>query len=922
MAPSDSKILAFLDIERGVLAGLEAGTPLQQALRDLLRGVEPLFGSGFCCSLGLADPASKLLLVGLVPESCPLAKDGAEVARPHAFCTSAIIGEGGAAIGSLVVSHIGLRPPNTAQLELAALAARTVALLIERHNATGALREREHELTRVQHIAKIGAVVVDLRHGFRNERRSAEYRAIHGLARDAPDGHEDWLRRLHPQDRDRALRGLLEAIEGSAERYSAEYRIIRPNDGQIRWIAAEAQIERGPDGRAERLVGAHIDITDRTLAKETLRESEERFRLIANSAPVPMWVSRLDGKRAFANQAYLDFLGLDYDAALAFDWRNVLHPDDLPRILREQIAGEASLKPFVLEARYRRADGPWRWMRSESQPRWDPTGKHIGFIGVAHDITASKEAETELRRLNETLEQRIRERTAQLQANEAQMRAMFETSNQYQGLLDLNGNIVHANATALAGIRAGVADVLGTPFWDSPWFTGTAGMRDCVRSAFAAARKGQTVRTELLLHLPIGERFFDFAMRPILDEHGRVSAVLPEAVDITERRRSEEALRQSQKMEAVGQLTGGVAHDFNNLLTIIRSATDFLRRRDLPEERRRRYIDAISETVDRASTLTGQLLAFARRQPLTPQVFNVGTQVESIAQLIRPLVGSRIQIAVNVNCPDCFAMADVAQFETALVNLAVNGRDAMDGEGNLTFDVVKVQAIPALRGHPGCNGSFIAVAVTDTGSGIPADRLEAIFEPFYTTKEVGKGTGLGLSQAFGFAKQSGGEIEVISTPGAGSTFTIYLPQAEIPAELADVVAVRTEATASGRGHRVLVVEDNEDVGRFSTELLEDLGYAIRWVGNAVDALAAIAEDEFAFDLVFSDVIMPGMNGVELATLIRERYPGLPVVLTSGYSTVLAENAHRGFELIQKPYSVEGLSRTLRRAISERRSTMA
>src|SRR5207302_5828248 len=175
----------------------------------------------------------------------------------------------------------------------------------------------------------------------------------------------------------------------------------------------------------------------------------------------------------------------------------------------------------------------------------------------------------------------------------------------------------------------------------------------------------------------------DFAMRPLFDQHGNVTGAVPEAVDITERRQGEEALRQSQKMEAVGQLTGGVAHDFNNLLTIIRSATDFLRRRELPEERRRRYIDAIAETVERASKLTAQLLAFARRQPLKPQVFNVGDQVESVAQLIRPLVGSRIRIAVDVGDSACLTIADVAQFETAVINLAVNARDAMDSDGLL-----------------------------------------------------------------------------------------------------------------------------------------------------------------------------------------------------------------------------------------------
>ena len=781
-----------------------------------------------------------------------------------------------------------------------------------------AVRDRESELASVQQIARIAGITVDLRNGFRNERRSPEYLAIHGLPPDATDTHEDWIRRLHPDDRERTVQHFLEALSGTQEHYSSEYRVIRPSDGQVRWIAAEGRIERAPDGSALRLVGAHIDITDRALARETLRESEERFRLIADSAPVPMWVSKTDGTRAFANQAYLEFLGVGYEAALKFDWRTILHPDDMLRIVKESVDGEAALKPFALEARYRRADGQWRWMRSESQPRWDPTGKHIGFIGVAHDVTTAKEAEGELRRLNETLEQRIEERTTQLRSKEAQMRAIFETSNQYQGLLDLQGNVVYANTTALAGIRAVTQDVVGKPFWETPWFAETKGMRDIILGAFAAVKAGESVRTEMLLHLPTGDRYFDFSMRPVFDQHGIVSGILPEAVDITERRQSEEALRQSQKMEAVGQLTGGIAHDFNNLLTIIRSATDFLGRRDLPEDRRRRYTDAISDTVDRASKLTGQLLAFARRQPLVPQVFNVGAQVESIAQLIRPLVGGRIKIDLDLCMPECFAIADVAQFETTLINLAVNARDAMGGEGRLSIIVKTVDAVPALRAHPGRKGQFIAVSVVDTGSGIATDKLEAIFEPFFTTKEVGKGTGLGLSQAFGFAKQSGGDIQVTSMLDEGSNFTIYLPRAENPSTDTEVNAATLETATSGRGHCVLVVEDNEDVGRFSTELLQDLGYAIRWVATAKDALAALAEDEFAFDLIFSDVIMPGMSGIDLAVLVRERYPGLPVVLTSGYSSVLADNAHRGFELIQKPYSVEALSRTLRKVLSERR----
>ncbi|MDB5626336.1 MAG: hybrid sensor histidine kinase/response regulator [Tardiphaga sp.] len=788
----------------------------------------------------------------------------------------------------------------------------------ERDEVYRKLREREADLARIQRIGRVGGVEVNFQDGFQN-RRSPEYLIIHGLPQDATnETHEDWVQRIHPEDRDKTVRQFLDALNGTQEDYTADYRIIRPNDGQTRWIDVTAKIERDETGRAVRLIGAHIDITDRMLAQERLRESEERFRLIANSAPVPMWVTRRDGRRAFANQSYLDFLGLPYDEAIVFDWRNALHPDDLQRIVNEQLAGEASLKPFVLEARYRRADGEWRWLRSESQPRFDPIGNHIGFIGVAHDVTAAKTAETELRRLNETLEERIKERTSGLEYRKAQMRTILETSNQYQVLLDIAGHVVFANKTSLAGIHAESPDVVGQLVWESPWFRDTDGMRETVRAAFAAVMRCDNVRTELLLHLPIGSRYFDFAMRPVLDQHGTISGVLAEAVDITERLQGEEALRQSQKMEAVGQLTGGVAHDFNNLLTIIRSATDILRRRDLPDDKRRRYIDAISDTVDRASKLTSQLLAFARRQPLKPQVFNVGTQVESVAALIRPLVGGRIQIDVRIDDPSFFAMADVAQFETAIINLAVNGRDAMNNQGHLAISVSEVRAIPPLRGSPAREGDYIAIAVSDSGIGIPADQLETIFEPFFTTKEVGKGTGLGLSQAFGFAKQSGGDIEVTSAPGRGSTFTLYLRQAAIPTPSSEAAAIRTDPDACGSGYRVLVVEDNEEVGRFATALLEDLGYTITLTINADAALAELARDASAFDLVFSDVIMPGMNGVELANLIRKQYPALPVVLTSGYSDVLAENADRGFDLIQKPYSVEALSRTLRRVILDSR----
>ena len=383
--------------------------------------------------------------------------------------------------------------------------------------------------------------------------------------------------------------------------------------------------------------------------------------------------------------------------------------------------------------------------------------------------------------------------------------------------------------------------------------------------------------------------------------------------DVTEQVRAEEALRQSQKLEVVGQLTGGVAHDFNNLLTVLRSSVDLLRRPNLSDERKRRYLDAISDTVDRAAKLTSQLLSFARRQALTPEVFDATARVRSIADMLDSVTGARVRVRVVVDILDepCHVLADASQFETALVNMAVNARDAMDGQGTLTLRIRAAAVLPPIRGHAGHAGPYVAIAMEDTGAGISAERLPHIFEPFFTTKGVGRGTGLGLSQVFGFAKQSGGDIEVASVPGSGSTFTLYLPQAAPAHAQQRGRAPRRRAVQNGGGRRVLVVEDNLEIGRFATQILDDLGYQSRWVPNADEALAQLGSVP-DYDVVFSDVVMPGMNGVALAQEIRRRHPDLPVVLTSGYSHVLAEEGPHGFDLLHKPYSAEQLSTILRR----------
>ena len=385
--------------------------------------------------------------------------------------------------------------------------------------------------------------------------------------------------------------------------------------------------------------------------------------------------------------------------------------------------------------------------------------------------------------------------------------------------------------------------------------------------------------------------------------------------EAAERERMEQDLRQSQKLDAIGQLTGGVAHDFNNLLTIIRSSVDFLRRPDLPEERRSRYINAVSETVDRAAKLTGQLLAFARRQSLKPEVFDVGQRLAAVADMLDTVSGARIRVGIDVPDAPCFIRADANQFETALVNMAVNARDAMDGAGTLTLRVRSGQPMPTIRSHEGSDGPFVAVLLTDTGSGIPIDILAHIFEPFFTTKEVGRGTGLGLSQVFGFAKQSGGDVDVDSRPGLGTTFTLYLPEVPPPSVSARPCKIDLDASPVGLGQRILVVEDNLEVGRFCTQILEDIGYLPEWVVNAEDALERLGADGAGFLAVFSDVVMPGMGGLEMAKILRLRLPWVPVVLASGYSHVLAREDSHGFELVHKPYSAAQVAQVLRRVLA-------
>ncbi|GAA4822747.1 PAS domain-containing sensor histidine kinase [Sphingosinicella ginsenosidimutans] len=494
-----------------------------------------------------------------------------------------------------------------------------------------------------------------------------------------------------------------------------------------------------------------------------------------------------------------------------------------------------------------------------------------------------------------------------------QFRALVQSVHDYAiFMLDADGYVASWNpgAERIKGYKAG--EIIGQHF--SRFYTEEDRANGEPARALATAGNEGKFEKEVWRCRKDGSRFWaSVVIDPIRDDDGTVIGFAKITRDITERRdaqqeleRAREALAQAQKMEAVGRLTGGVAHDFNNLLTVIRASVDMLRRPGLAAEKRERYLSAISDTADRASLLTGQLLVFARRQPLHNERFAIAPRVERMRQILATTLGSPIRLILDLAEDSGTVFSDPTQFETAILNMAINARDAMPSGGQLRISARRVEGAPTAAGQVR-EGPFVAVAVEDNGIGIDDETQARMFEPFFTTKAIGKGTGLGLSQVYGFVKTSEGEVTVQSSLGEGARFTLYLPlvgEEAGPDAGSDEEADRA-ATPIAR-QRILLVEDNEEVGTFASGLLGELGQDVVWAHNAVEALAALDADEGAFDLVFSDVVMPGDNGVLLAQEVRRRWPALRVVLTSGYSHVLAEEGSHGFELLRKPYSVDSL----------------
>jgi signal transduction histidine kinase/CheY-like chemotaxis protein len=385
------------------------------------------------------------------------------------------------------------------------------------------------------------------------------------------------------------------------------------------------------------------------------------------------------------------------------------------------------------------------------------------------------------------------------------------------------------------------------------------------------------------------------------DALGQANELLEEQME--ERAKAEEQLRQSQKMQALGQLTGGIAHDFNNLLTVIQGSADMLCRPELPDAKRLRFAKAIVQASSNAASLTSQLLSFARRQPLKPEHVEINTLLREMEDMIDRTIGERIQLALDLAADGCTVEVDRGQLQSAILNIATNSHHAMPDGGTLTIRTAKVR-------REG-NGPMVAIEVSDTGHGMDAETLDRAFEPFFTTKGTGKGTGLGLSQVYGFVTQSGGEASIESKPEQGTTIRLALPCVETDESVVSA-AVKAGALAEQESSSILVVEDNAEVGAFAEALLSELGHKITRASSGEEALELARTDHF--DIVFSDVVMPGMGGLKLAEILAEEKPDLPVVLATGYSQDIADTGAGGRPVILKPYRLATLAEALSDAL--------
>jgi PAS domain S-box-containing protein len=779
---------------------------------------------------------------------------------------------------------------------------------------------------------------------------SPRCKALFGLPPDHPVTQEDFAQGLHPADRERVLDALNRSRDPAIRAvYDVEYRVIGANDGVLRWIAAKGKAVFADDGTPLRASGTMIDITARKnaeLRQNCLVELGDRLRRLDTTRDIKIACSEILGRALGATRAGYSVVNSDDTAFIEADWA----AGDFPSLAGPRlfgVLGEAFTTPLraglplaIADVRTAPETAPVAaafeniniravinvpllengrlvaivYVHTTVPRRW--TADEIRLVQDVADRTweacGRAQAAQALRDLNERLEQEVADRTAQRDR-------MWKLSTDVMLVASHGAVIESVNPAWKTMFGWGEADLVGRNFIDLTHPED----RPATRAEVARLAAGQpTMKFENRYRRRDGSYLW-LSWRAVPDDksiHAVGRDITAEREQAQALQAAEEALRQAQKMEAVGQLTGGIAHDFNNLLQGINGALEMIGKRIAQgrTEELEKFVAAASTSANRAVALTHRLLAFSRRQPLDPKPVQVNPLVASMEDLLRRTMGERIAIVLNLAADLWATLCDPNQLESAILNLAINARDAMPDGGTLLLETtnVRLDAAYAARNPDVLAGDYVCLAVSDTGTGMPASVIEQAFDPFFTTKPIGQGTGLGLSMIYGFTKQSEGHAKIYSELGLGSTIKLFLPRCLGAAEADQAPAQAAPLPRAEAGETVLVVEDESVVRGLVVEVLDELGYHALEAADGPAGLD-ILRGKKRIDLLVTDIGLPGLNGRQLADAARLTRPGLKILFMTGY----AENAalaqgflEPGMEMITKPFPIETLANKIRTMI--------
>jgi PAS domain S-box-containing protein len=922
-----------MDFARGqnrVMEGIARDAPLGETLDELVRVIESQY-DGLLCSVLLLDEDGIHVHHGAAPNlpaeyvraiegepigpqagSCgtamytgkqvivsdigadPLWKDYREIALGHgllACWSTPIHSKGGKILGSFAMYYREVRSPSVAEVALIDTAVSLAGIAIERSATQKALRESELKYRNLYSKSPVMMSSID------SEGRllsvSDRWLEVLGYAREEVLGRRS-VEFMTPESRRKAEEEVLPEFYRNGGVNDEPFQFVR-KDGSVIDIQLSAVTERDSRGAFVRSLAVLLDVTQRKRAEEALVRSEERFRTMVESISDVFFVTDTDSTFTYVSPSIEALSGYPPGEVVGRPYLDLVHPEDghiLSEALERRLAGSTEF----LEYRLLTKDGRSRWVRCSTQPTVEG-GRVEGLRGVMVDIDSRKRAEEELRK------------------SQLLLQNVLDSSLAVITVKDMEGRYILANRRFHEINDTTPERVLGKTDHDIfPRRRAERIRRDDVR----ILARGQGSETEDGITQADGDHSYLTMRIPLRDEWGRIYAICTMATDVTDLKRVEAELRQSQKMEAIGRLAGGIAHDFNNLLTAINGYSSLALSMIESGTPLHGYMQEILRSGERAAALTRQLLAYSRKQVMAPSVLDLNAIIDDMQELIRRLIGEDFAIKADL-APDLMPVnVDRGQVEQILLNLVVNARDAMPRGGTLmlgTSNAVIAAGAEAARLEVS-PGPFVRLTVSDTGAGMSPQVKARLFEPFFTTKGAGKGTGLGLSVVYGIVKQSGGGIEVVSEAGKGSTFHIYLPQAEVRTREAEKRETPAQAHRKSGNETVLLVEDEESVRQFAYLALQSLGYTVLTAANGMEALGVLDANRARVQLVITDVVMPVMSGDELAAEIRRMNLPLPILYISGYSEVRnREPREENRELfLQKPFSPAELAEKVRKAL--------